>query len=184
MVEQIVKDLKVLTGFGEADLAVLQKHQALISRWADEIVKAFYDTLYAYEPTAGVLGQDRAAREKTLREWYLEIASGKLDKKFWSHQWFVGVVHIKRKVPNRFMIGMMSRVQELFLHKSLEALPREEALELYAAFKRVSDMVVGLIAESYLENYFQALENTVGFKRTLVQRMMEVEIDKRLAAGY
>ncbi len=183
--EQILGDLKSLIGLSDQDLVVLQRHQALTESWSDEIVKVFYDALYGYEPTAKVFsGQDRAAREKTLRDWYLEAVSGKLKENFWQHQWFVGIVHIKRKVPNRFMIAMMSKVQEQFLQKSLQALPETEAIALFSAFKRLSDAVVGLIAESYLENYFSALENTVGFKRTLVQRMMEVEINKRLAAGY
>jgi hypothetical protein len=166
-------------------LALLQQHRSLTEGWVDEIVKVFYDALYGYEPTAKVFaGQDRAAREKTLRDWYLEVVSGELSEKFWQHQWFIGIVHIKRRVPNRFMLAMVSKVQQLFLQKSLQTLSPEEAIALFSAFKRLGDAVAGVIAESYLENYFSALENTVGFKRTLVQRMMEVEIDKRLAAGY
>lgn len=176
-----LQDLISLTGFSEADAAVLASYAQLTSQWTEDVVKAFYDTVYGYEPTAKILqGEDRAAREQTLRAWYLEVTQGKLDSSWWNKQWLVGLVHIKRKVSNAFMLGMMSRVQQLFLERCLGELPAEQAKALYAAFKRATDVVAGLVAEGYFENYFIALERTVGFKRQLIQRMLDVEVNKML----
>lgn len=54
----------------------------------------------------------------------------------------------------------------------------QDLITLYVAFKRATDVVAGLIAEGYFENYFIALERTVGFKRQLIQRMLDVEVNK------
>lgn len=168
--EQTVRDLIALNGFSDRDPALLQTHYDQTSRWVDEITKVFYDLLYGYEPTARVFEEgERSAREQTLRDWYLEVVTGKVSSEWWRRQWFVGLVHIKRKVPNAFMIGAMSRIQQVFLANCLKEMPIDTAEAVYGAFKRLTDVVVGLIAEGYFENYFIALERTVGFKRSLVQ---------------
>ncbi|GAB4358939.1 MAG: hypothetical protein Kow0060_13210 [Methylohalobius crimeensis] len=149
--EQTLRDLIELNGFSDCDPALLHTHYDKTSRWVDEIIKVFYDRLYGYEPTARVFEEgERPAREQTLHDWYLEVAAGKVSSEWWRRQWFVGLVHIKRKVSNAFMIGTMSRVQQVFL------------------------------AKGYFENYFIAMERTVGFKRSLVQRMLDVEVGKML----
>lgn len=180
--EQSLAALVTLSGFSEQDNHTLASYYSTTSQWTEEIVQVFYDALFAYEATAKVFrgSDERPAREQTLRDWYLEVVSGKIDNSFWRKQWLVGLVHIKRKVSNAFMLGMMSKVQQVFLDKSLENLPPDQAKALYGAFKRVTDVIAGLVAEGYLENYFIALERTVGFKRSLIARMLEVEINKML----
>ncbi|MBN2701350.1 MAG: hypothetical protein JXR29_07870 [Methylothermaceae bacterium] len=179
--EQTLRDLIELNGFSDCDPALLHTHYDKTSRWVDEIIKVFYDRLYGYEPTARVFEEgERPAREQTLHDWYLEVAAGKVSSEWWRRQWFVGLVHIKRKVSNAFMIGTMSRVQQVFLANCLKEMAVDEAEAVYGAFKRITDVVMGLIAEGYFENYFIAMERTVGFKRSLVQRMLDVEVGKML----
>ncbi|MCX8049332.1 MAG: protoglobin domain-containing protein [Methylohalobius sp.] len=179
--ERSLADLVELSGFSEQDAKLLASYYLTTSQWTEEIVQTFYEALFAYEPTAKVFQDgERAAREQTLRDWYHEVASGRIDSDFWRKQWMVGLVHIKRQVSNAFMLGMMSKVQQVFLSKCFQELPLAEAVALYMAFKRVTDVVAGLIAEGYFENYFIALERTVGFKRSLVARMLELEINKML----
>lgn len=137
--------------------------------------------MFAYEPTSAVFREgERPAREKTLRDWYLETARGSITPEWWRRQWVVGLVHIPRKVTNPFMLAMMSRLQQFFLHKCLEEMPAAEAEKVYGAFKRVTDIVAGLIAEGYFANYIAAMERSAGFKKALITRMMDVEINKML----
>jgi hypothetical protein len=110
--EQILQDLITLTGLSEQDYQVLSEYADITQKWADEIVKEFYDTLFGHKPTSEVFREgERPDREVTLRNWYLEVTSGKISSDFWRRQWLVGLVHIPRKVSNRFMFGMMSRAQ-------------------------------------------------------------------------
>ncbi len=180
MHKQTLDDLIHLTGLSEEDYNLLREHRDTTLGWADEMVKAFYDTLFAYPPTAEVFGEDEhAAREETLRDWYLEVCRGEISEDFWRRQWLVGLVHIARHVNTPFMCGMISRLQQLFLQKCLSHYQAAQAEQLYGAFKRLTDVIGGLIAESYFRNYIEAMENVGGLKLDLVQRMIDLEISKK-----
>ncbi len=179
MKEQVLAQLIHLTGLTENDFDILKKSAPKTQKWVDDFATAFYDLLFAYPPTAEVFRDgERPAREAGLKIWYLKVTGGDVThKSFWDWQWYVGLIHIPRKVPNPFMLGMMSRVQQLFLHHCLQDCEQEEAEEVFIAFKRVTDVVAGLIAESYLYNYTEAMENILGMKPELIDRLMGLEID-------
>lgn len=176
-----VEDLKTLTGFGEEDAETLRNYKDVALKWGPDIVKEFYDTLFSYPPTAAVFKPgERAEREKTLREWYEKLFEGNYDEAFWLWQWYVGVVHIKRKIYNRYMLAMMSRVQQVFLRKALEELPHDEAVRLCLAFKRLTDVIAGIIAEGYHLTYIESLEAVAGINPALAERMMKLHIERAL----
>ena len=181
--EKILKDLVTLTGLGKKDFQTLQDASPTTQLWVEEFVTIFYDSLYGYESTSHVFQSDeRTAREKTLRDWYLEVVGGQLEHHgFWQHQWFVGLVHIPRKVTNTFMLSMMSKVQQHFLQKCVEAFESGEAIAVYTSFKRVTDVIAGLIAEGYFSNYILAMEQVAGLRPALVERMMSIEVGKMIA---
>ncbi len=175
------EQLQLLTGYSEADAQLLAKHAPTTTPWIGEFVNAFYETLFAYEPTRKVFkDNERGDREVTTTRWFEQMLSGSHDDAFWQNQWVVGILHILRAVPNAFMLGMMSRVQQLFLEKVITALSQEEAMALYLAFKRSTDVVAGLIAESYFYTYVESMESVVGMNPTLVQRILHAEVGKRL----
>ncbi len=176
-----VEDLIRLTGFSEKDGETLAKYRDVALKWANDVVKEFYDTLFSYEPTAKVFREgERPLREKTLREWYERLFDGKYDDSFWLWQWYVGIIHIKRKVYNRYMLAMMGRVQLAFLRKALSELPPDEAIELCTAFKRLTDVIAGLIAESYHLTYIYSLEAVAGIKPALAEKMMSLHLNREL----
>jgi hypothetical protein len=149
--KNILQDLIALVGLCSQDYFTLQAAFPETKLWGEEIIKDFYDTLFSYEPTQLVFNPDeRTERESTLREWYLEVIQGQLDDNFWRRQWVVGMVHIPRKVKNPYVLGIMSHLQQLFLKKCFQTFPPERALAVYTSFKRVTDIVAGLIAEGYL----------------------------------
>lgn len=177
--EQALQDLITLAGVTEQDYQTLQETAPTTQAWAEEFTQAFYDTLYGYAPTSHVFHEgERPERENTLTTWYQEITSGNIDINFWRRQWIVGLVHIPRRVTDPFMIGMMSRVQQLFLKKCIETFELERALALFGAFKRVSDVVAGLIAEGYFLSYVEATERMTGQSRALTERLVALEISK------
>ncbi len=170
-----------LTGHTEEDFEILGRHAAITQQWADDAVQAFYDTLFAYPPTSVVFREgERPEREATLRAWYLEVTSGTIRGDFWNHQWIVGLVHIKRQVTNSFMISMVSRLQLVFLEKCLATLDQAAAEAVFGAFKRVTDIVLGLIAEGYHQGYIEAVTDVTGMNAALIDRMADVAVDKLL----
>jgi hypothetical protein len=143
-----------LTEFSEQDRFVLQKSADRTGGWADEYVAMFYDTLFGYPPTEALFKEgERPQREATIRNWYLQVVAGGCDDSFWSAQWQIGQLHIDRKIQNSYMLGMMHRTQQFFLDKCLATFDQEEALSIFEAFKRVTDVAAGIIAEGYHTPY-------------------------------
>ena len=165
--EQTFKHLVTLTGLSAQDYQILQSTANKTQPWADEIVKAFYDILFNYAPTAHIFKTgERHERETVLHTWYLKITGGTLDRQFWRRIWLVGSVHIDRGVTNPLMLGMMSQIQQRFLHKCLQTFEIQQAEQVYSAFKRITDIVAALIAESYLTSHrIEAIEKAKTKKR-------------------
>lgn len=178
MREQVLEDLIKLTGYSDKDRETLKEFSAQTTGLVDEFVKGFYDTLFAYKPTAVVFEEnERQEREKTLKGWLLTVLNGDLNDDFFKNLWIVGLLHIKRGVPNSYMLGMVSLVQQLFLSKCLESFEKADAERLFGAFKRLMDVVAGIIAEGYYLSYVEALSNVAGIKKEVVDRMINIEID-------
>lgn len=175
--DQTLQDLITLTGFTPADVQLLSQTRDQLEPWHEAITATFYNTLYGYKATQAVFHDgERPAREGTLHNWYQMLLSGKIDETFWRWQWYVGLIHIPRGVTNPYMLGMMSRVQLLFAHQCQETFPPEQATAIFAAFKRITDVIAGLIAEGYFESYVQAMERMSGQSRVLIDRMVQLEV--------
>ncbi len=179
--QQVLQDLITLTGFSDQDKEILRTSARVTAGWADEFAQAFYDLLFSYKPTAAVFApNERPAREVSLKGWYHDVVHGNITAEFWKEQWVVGLIHIARRVTNPYMLGMTSRVQQLFLHKCLQAFPPQQAEAVYGAFKRTTDVVAGLITEGYFQNYMLAMEHVAGFREKLIARMLDMEIHDML----
>ncbi len=110
----------------------------------------FYDTLYAYAPTHAMFREgERPDWEKTAKNWYLQVVRGEFDDQFWLAQQEVGQKHVQRQILTAYMLGIMHQTQESVLDKCLANLGQEEGLKVFNAFKRVSDVAAGIIAEGY-----------------------------------
>ncbi len=180
-IEKVLHDMIVLTGFSEEDGRILRETAEITGAWVDELAQAFYDLLFSYEPTAQVFREgERPAREASLKAWYDGVVHGNFTPEFWQQQWVVGLIHIARQVTNPYMLGMTSRVQQLFLHKCLEAFEPAKAEAVYGAFKRATDVVAGLVTEGYFQNYMLAMERVAGFRKGLIVRMLDMEIRRML----
>ncbi len=180
-IESILRDLMVLTGFSKEDALILRETADVTRSWVDDLAQAFYDLLFSYEPTASVFREgERPAREASLKAWYTDVVEGNFTEDFWRQQWVVGLIHIARQVTNPYMLGMTSRVQQLFLHKCLEAFDVAQAEQVYGAFKRATDVIAGLVTEGYFQNYMLAMERVAGFRKGLIVRMLDLEIRRML----
>jgi hypothetical protein len=71
--------------FRPEDHQVLLKHKDRLLALTDELVKAFYDTLFATPNTRKVFHEgERPEREKTLRDWWQRTIEGPVDEDYWA----------------------------------------------------------------------------------------------------
>ncbi len=151
---ELFQNLIDLTGISDRDRLTLNNAANQTQQWADEFVKMFYDILFAYSPTRALFREgERPQREETIRNWYFQVIRGEFDDQFWQAQWQVGLKHIDRQILNSYMLGMMHQTQRFFLGKCLATFEQEEGLTIFNAFKRVTDVAAGIIAEGYHTAY-------------------------------
>jgi hypothetical protein len=75
------------------------------------------------------------------------------------------------------MMSIGLKVEELFLVECLKAFPRNDALVVYGAFRRVFGTVTTVIAESYVNGLVSGMEY-LGINPRLVERMRKTFIAK------
>ncbi len=173
-----------LTGYCPEDWDVLQSEAERLRAWGPEIVQAFYDQLAACPEAASVLDEgERPKLERTLAHWYDQMFTGRKDEEYWKYQWYVALMHIKRKTRNLYMLGMMNYVQQIFVRKCFETFEPARAQELTGAFLRVSGVIATLIAECYdevLESSTREGLAKVGINPALLNRIKDLQIQRML----
>lgn len=171
--------IKTLTGVSQADFDILKSAQLEASQWAQEIMKVFYDTLFAHVRTANVFHDgERPAREKTLEGWYLALFTTANDSEvYWLEQGRIGFAHIRRHVNNEFMIGIATKLSELFVSKTIAAYGAERGLEVANAFNRVLQTVVGLTAEGYDVMSEIAFSEATGADASLIDNLIQSQVN-------
>jgi len=181
---EYVKTISGLINYEEADWDVLAAERETIKTWAPELIAAFYDTLYSLDDTRKVFHEgERPKLEATLEKWIVSILSGRQNDEFWDHQWYVALLHIQRGTKNLFMLGIMNRLQQVFLEKSIQNFTPQRALEVFEAFLRISGMVAGLIAQCYDEVTETSTRDgltRVGLNEALIKRIKDMQITKML----
>lgn len=183
-VSDFFNTLSPLIDYNENDWNVLKSEADHISSWIPDLVDVFYDTLYAQEATKTVFKEgERPKVEQTLRDWIASLAQGQQQQTFWDHQWVVALYHVRRGVKNLYMLGMMNRLQQVFLNKCIETYDKDKAQEVFSAFLRISGAVATLIAESYgvvLESSTQEGLAKIGLNPALLQRVKDAQINKMI----
>ncbi len=159
--------------FTEEDARVIAEHKDFLLSLTEELVQAFYDSLFAHDPTRAVFREgERPKREETLRAWWRRTVEGPFDEAYWAWQAYVGLVHVRRKVTNTMMIGHAGLVASLVAGKAhAQGLPR-----LAEAVQRLMTNVAALVVEGYEEIHWEAVMDLTGQNRTLIQRIVEVSI--------
>ena len=116
-------------------------------------------------------------------DWVVKTVGGKFDINYWAWQTFVGILHIKRKVSNDYMIIMMHRVSDLVITEAYKDLPVDEAEKLKTAWLKVAGTVLSLISESYHYFYLVAISQTTGLNLNLLDNLVRVEVDNLVEAN-
>lgn len=173
--------------FRESDALVIKRNEAALLALEPEVIKGFYDTLYAHPPTNQVfVDGERPDREVTLSNWWRRTVIGPLDDEYFAWMAMVGLVHVARRVTNPMMLSMASFVGT-FVAEKAATLPveRAEADALVEAFRRLSTAVGLVITFGYDRAYdravLTALDELAGIPETLFRRLLDQEVSSALS---
>ncbi len=184
LTEKLLNHIPENLRLNEDDINVLNRNVDFFISKADAIKNDFYDTLFSNEATRKVFHEgERHIREKSLVDWVVKTVGGKFDINYWAWQTYVGILHIKRKVSNDYMIIMMHRVSDLVISEAFKDLSAEEAGKLKTAWLKVASTVLSLISESYHYFYLVAISQTTGLNLNLLDNLVRVEVDNLVEAN-
>lgn len=173
--------------FRESDALVIKRHQEALLALEPEVLKGFYDTLYAHPATGKVFVEgERPDREATLSNWWRRTVVGPLDEEYFAWMAMVGLVHVVRKVTNPMMLSMASFVGSFVAEKAATMpIERAEADALVEAFRRLSTAVGMVITFGYDQAYNRAvhtaLDELAGIPEALFKRLLEQEVKSALS---
>ncbi|NPA05864.1 MAG: hypothetical protein GXO54_00450 [Chloroflexi bacterium] len=173
--------LRALLGLTEEDGKRLAEYADVVRPWGETFVDALCEQLQALPETEAFLPPEKRERIKQAwLNWYNQVLEGRVDEAFLRLHERISLLHIKYHVPNGLMFSAMSRLQQMFLEHSLRTFSTDEALALYTAFKRITDLSAALIAEDYFRNALLAMERLAGVRASLMGRMLDLEIQRLL----
>ncbi len=170
------------TRFRPEDAAVIARNKEILLSWSEDLVKAFYDNLFAHPPTRKIFRDgERPEREHTLRAWWQRTVEGPLNEEYFAWMAKVGLVHVVRGVENPMMLSMASFVAG-FVEAKAQAANLADALALSEAFYRLATAVGAVITHGYDRYRTLALYNVAGMEPALLERLTVEEAKSLLEA--
>jgi len=169
-----VEDIRGMIGLGEADLELFRKHREFFQRHGGALIDFIAGVVSGHPESARVFEEGRGDLESLKRRlgvWLGEILEAHATEQFWTRQLVIGLEHIQRRIPNRQMVGLATRIREVVLKLAIEDLGVEEGVELYLAFQRMLDSVVALTTTVVDEGYRRSLLEATGFTWELAERL-------------
>jgi hypothetical protein len=181
---KIVANMIPQSHLTEDDRAVLTRHADYLTGLTEDIVTTFSEAACSHPATAAVLEEEeRPAWEQTLRDWWTRTVTRPIDDDYYAWMTRVGVTHVRRRVGNPMMLGMLGYLTDHVSDRAREDLDPISATDLARTLGRLQNMVGALISDSCTRSYIASLEGMVGFAPELTERMLDIEI-KRLAETF
>jgi len=171
---QAIEDMALEARFRPEDHQVLLKHKDRLLALTDDLVKTFYDSLFATPSTRKVFHEgERPEREKALRDWWKRTIEGPVDENYWAWQAYVGLIHVKRVVTNPMMMGQAFMIEGVVRRHVKEP-------EVVEALGRLMATVAAIIAHGYEKAQLLSIEETTGISKELIKTNVRVGVEKLL----
>jgi two-component system, NtrC family, sensor histidine kinase HydH len=160
---ELARDL----GFGPEEAALLARAKPLIEAHAGSIVDQFYDVLGA-NPTQRAVFDDEAQIERQkvhLRGWLVSLFSGVYDAEYFERRARIGRVHVRIRLPQRYMVSMMNILRRELRAAIAEETPRaewsaEETERALVALDQLIDIELAVMLETFREDYDSRMRTT------------------------
>ena len=186
MKEQTIKydnfsdDIRAMMGISQQDFDLIKFHTIFFTTYTGAFVEHIIKILSQHKQTRIVFEEGRGDTdrlEKSVTVWLVEVLDAKDSPETWQWQYRIGVEHIRRRIPNRHMMVLATKIREWVLPIMIQDLGTEEGIKLYLAFQRFLDTVIALTATLVDEGQRECLKRSTGFTDTLLLRLQEIVFD-------
>ena len=172
-----VEDVRGMLRLSEADFELFRAHRGFFESNGPALVEAIAGILDGHPPSRAVFEEGRGDLESLkarLGAWLGRVVDGHDTPEFWRSQFVIALEHIVRRIPNRQMVGLATRIREAVLPLMLEQAGPEAGLELFLAFQRLLDSIVALTTTLVEEGQRRCLLEATGFTPALAANLQSL----------
>lgn len=179
--QPFVDDIHGMIGLCEDDFELFRIHREFFARNGDTLIEAIASILMTHAPSRATFEDGRGDLESLkgkLAAWVGELLGAHDTPEFWHRQFVIGIEHIVRRIPNRQMVGLATKIREVLLPLMLQEAGHEEGLRLFLAFQRMLDSVVALTTTLVEEGRRRCLLEATGFSPKLEENLQALVFEK------
>lgn len=174
MADQLLDELKRYVGFGPQDEAALRALHGPATPHIRAIMDVFYERLSAFPAAAEVLTSPAQTErlKVTLRGWLDRTLSGPWDDEYYQARARIGHVHVRVRLPQRFMLTAMSVIRQ-----ELEQIAEREMAEpgpSLSALGKILDIELAIMLETYRHDSLERVRRFEKMDRELLQRRLAI----------
>ena len=140
--------------FSDEEAALLKVLQPRMEELADKFADEFYDYIWGFGATAQFLKNKEiiAHHRIKIKEWFLNLFSGKYDAIYFSNLYKIGEIHVKIGLPTHYVNSAFTFVRTFAL-KSIEENfeNKEQHVKEIHAVEKIIDMNLDVLTSSYRE---------------------------------
>jgi len=151
---QYYQSLKQDYKFTDEEAQILKTLQPRMEKLADDFIDGFYDYIWGFGKTAQFLKNKDiiAYHRKKIREWFINLFSGKYDLQYFTYLYKIGEIHVKIGLPTHYVNAAFTFVR-IFVLKSIEedCDNRERHTKEIQSVEKIIDMNLDVLTSSYRE---------------------------------
>lgn len=183
LVQEIVESARLRSGLHDDDWQLLAAVKTTTIGWSQDLGAIHQQALLGDSASAEAMHiVDASDQKQAFAVWFERLASGAPGTTFWAETVLTGFVYASASIDNGAVIAAYGRVNDELLARSMAAFEPQEALKVYGAFRKILDVALAVIVDSYMHALMTGM-GQIGLSERLQKRMRVVAIRKMIDAG-
>ncbi len=154
------REIKRYMHFSDEDVSVLKKLGPIMQPHLREMAERFYAEIPNHPEAFKVFsGPEQINRLKqSLQRWGAGLFAGLYDEKYAQEQYLIGHIHVRIRLPQKYVISAMALVRE-FLHQVINEQIQDAPFRAQAhiSVDKILDLDLNLMCEAYFNASVQSL---------------------------
>ncbi len=164
--EQIKRDFE----FTKKDVKNIQKLKPVMVKYVDEFVDRFYRFILRFPQSKKFLKDEETVKrhQEKLKEWYLDLFSGKYDYTYFLKLHKIGEKHVEIGLPTHYVNASFNFIRRFFIEKiNKEFGLSEERNQLVSSIGKLLDINLDVLTLAYREEELSRYEEMTTLEKML-----------------
>lgn len=175
---EFIAEVLEYVGFGADDEAALRALHPHASPDFTNISEHFYEQLSNHSKAKSVFsGPEQVQRLKvTLVDWLDRLLSGPWDDDYFAARARIGRVHVKVRLPQRYMLTAMNgiRADLMAIAETAFAEAPDERQRVEAAIGKILDVELAVMLETYRDDWVADVRRTEALEKDLLRNRLQI----------